>query len=634
MRNPYVAGRWVSGDRFYGREQVIDEVLHGFESRFWVVGNRRIGKTSLLKQLEHLTQNSVSKTRKVFGNPSGLETYLSLYWDIEGCHSMGDLGEALVDAVESAGEGLGSPSLAGQEVTDALHILSREVAKSGRRLLLLCDEGEALINVEKAEPRSLQRLRRAIHTDANIRLVLTSSKRLGLLDELCRDWVTSPLLHGFAVRYLGGLTDAAAENLICQTQQGTLVQVSPGLISEIQQMTGNHPYLIQLLCHRLWQEGGSLRPIEDGDLVVGESLARFFDIDFGHLSESERQILLLASEHGKVSDQELVTQLRLPTGRVGALSLALTELGYLRRVTDELAVGNGFLARWIEERRDELKQRQPGPVTDQAMLKIAEREEVDKIKRLANLMRQRKAAGEAPYVLVLGAGATLSSGCRAMSAVVQAVVGHYDLKQFFEIMDTLSETERYTRLQAFFQEPYPSPGYRYLAKLVKAGYFDVILSTNFDFLLENAFTEVGLKAEDVEVLVNGRESEAYILKALERRTPRIKLLKLHGDLKARNMAFTPEEIFEFSQKVERVLAKYLNGDVVIIGHEMRDDDINRCIRKDGGAIWYIHPEKPEVDSFIWRAMQVRPSRAISGEPAQFDRFCETLYKELIGDNLT
>ena len=97
------------------------------------------------------------------------------------------------------------------------------------------------------------------------------------------------------------------------------------------------------------------------------------------------------------------------------------------------------------------------------------------------------------------------------------------------------------------------------------------------------------------------------------------------------MAFTPTEIFEFRQKVERVLAKYLNGDVVIIGHEMRDDDINRCIHKDGGAIWYIHPEDPAVDSFIWRAMQVRPSTAISSELAQFDNFCELLYKELTGD---
>ena len=58
MRNPYVTGWWVSGDRFYGRERLIDELLHGFENCFWVIGNRRIGKTSLLKQLEHLCQDS------------------------------------------------------------------------------------------------------------------------------------------------------------------------------------------------------------------------------------------------------------------------------------------------------------------------------------------------------------------------------------------------------------------------------------------------------------------------------------------------------------------------------------------------------------------------------------------------
>ena len=60
MRNPYVAGYWVSGDHFYGRERLIDELLHGFERCFWIIGNRRIGKTSLLKQLEHLCQDSAS----------------------------------------------------------------------------------------------------------------------------------------------------------------------------------------------------------------------------------------------------------------------------------------------------------------------------------------------------------------------------------------------------------------------------------------------------------------------------------------------------------------------------------------------------------------------------------------------
>ena len=52
--NPFVVGQWVRGERFYGRRALIEEVLNGPRNSLWVLGTRRIGKTSLLKQLEHL----------------------------------------------------------------------------------------------------------------------------------------------------------------------------------------------------------------------------------------------------------------------------------------------------------------------------------------------------------------------------------------------------------------------------------------------------------------------------------------------------------------------------------------------------------------------------------------------------
>lgn len=333
VRTPYVVGRWVGSDHFYGRERLIDELLHGLEGCFWVIGNRRIGKTWLLKQLEHLCQDSAS--------------YLSLFWDIQGCHSMADLSDALVDAVEEiTGEGLGALSLAGQEVTDALRALSREAAKSGRRLLLLCDEGEALINVEEAEPCSLQRLRKAIHTDANIRFVLTSSKRLSLLDDLCRDWDTSPFLHGFAVRYLGGLTDEAADALITQSQSESPVKAAPALCAEIRRLTNNHPYLIQWLCHRLWQSGNSLRPIMPKDLEPDEHLAARLRMDFDYLSDTERRILHEVCAAGQVTATQLQATLEFPG--LSVFLHGLTQLGYLRQEGEVYTIGNHFLASWLE----------------------------------------------------------------------------------------------------------------------------------------------------------------------------------------------------------------------------------------------------------------------------------------------
>ena len=71
MNNPYVVGQWVRGERFYGRSALIDEILDGPRNSLWVLGTRRIGKTSLLKQLEHLTSTERRE-------------YLPIFWDFQG----------------------------------------------------------------------------------------------------------------------------------------------------------------------------------------------------------------------------------------------------------------------------------------------------------------------------------------------------------------------------------------------------------------------------------------------------------------------------------------------------------------------------------------------------------------------
>ncbi len=47
--NPYVVGQWVRGKKFYGRPDLIQEILHGNRNWLWLLGTRRIGKTSVLK---------------------------------------------------------------------------------------------------------------------------------------------------------------------------------------------------------------------------------------------------------------------------------------------------------------------------------------------------------------------------------------------------------------------------------------------------------------------------------------------------------------------------------------------------------------------------------------------------------
>ena len=37
---PFVVGQWVRGERFYGRAQLIEEILHGQRNWLWLLGTR------------------------------------------------------------------------------------------------------------------------------------------------------------------------------------------------------------------------------------------------------------------------------------------------------------------------------------------------------------------------------------------------------------------------------------------------------------------------------------------------------------------------------------------------------------------------------------------------------------------
>jgi len=332
VRNPYIAGRWVSGPEFYGRQALIEDILHGPDDHLWVMGLRRTGKTSLLRQTELLSRQG--------------DLYLPLFWDVQGCRAPDDLATALYEGVEEAtgcfaALGVDVSAWGGLDLFALLGTLTRLAQTSERRLLLLVDEAECLNYLARDLPHVLQRLRRVLQRGPHIRTVLASSKRLSALHELCRDWETSPFLHGFAPRYLGGLEPEVAEALICQHQAGRSVQAASDLVAQVRQLTGDHPYLLQLLCSRLFSEG-SLHPVTDDDLAfVDAQMAGFLLNDFAALADPERAILRAVS----------LGQL-LPADADPAYLHGLTALGILRREGDGYAIGNAFFARWLREQAD------------------------------------------------------------------------------------------------------------------------------------------------------------------------------------------------------------------------------------------------------------------------------------------
>ena len=263
--------------------------------------------------------------------------------------------------------------------------------------------------------------------------------------------------------------------------------------------------------------------------------------------------------------------------------------------------------------------------------------QASEILRLVRLMQRKHESYLEPYVLLIGAGASIASGCSSTLAIMREIVlqggegaglqGDGDLKrQFNEIWRGFSPSERCAAIRPHLDRSTPSPGYRWLALLMKMGYFPLVLSTNFDLLLEQSLHNAQLQQDkDYARLINGKDQSDYVLRAVHAQHPPIKIIKLHGDLAFERFAFTPEETWEFDQKFESVLTEYLNRDLIVVGNRVQDHDLTRCMRRGENSIWYIAPECPTDDTSAGQIMSIRRATFIKSD---FDEFFSTLYQGL------
>jgi hypothetical protein len=302
-----------------------------------------MGKTSLLRQIEHVTAQPDSP-------------YVPIFWDLQGQTTAEELTEELCWAIETATErfdgcDLDLDQMRACEASVILRRLCRLLQQQQRTLLLLVDEAEVLIEIGQSNPSWLARLRRTLQ-EGQLRTIIASTRSLTQLTDQSTSWITSPFLFGFHMVILWPLKREGATALVRQLQNEMQVEVEDALVGEILHYTNQHPYLIQHLCDRLFSVDDAgrryLRAIEDEDLAVTHMLAGYFHLDFQLLSEVERKLLCLVAEQGRMSEAQLAEQIDASQAtRLPALLQSLKELGHLRREGDEWVLGSEFLRRWL-----------------------------------------------------------------------------------------------------------------------------------------------------------------------------------------------------------------------------------------------------------------------------------------------
>ena len=281
----------------------------------------------------------------------------------------------------------------------------------------------------------------------------------------------------------------------------------------------------------------------------------------------------------------------------------------------------------------------------------------DAIKALAANMVGRKKTD--PYILFLGAGASISSGCSSMMKIVDNVLESHDSTQFndwqnefkkansidaefgklkkqeidkqkrdrfFKIWSGLDRDSQYEILRPHLWEgKSPSDGYNDLAQLIKAGYIKMVLSTNLDNLLEVALTNAGWRQSDnFIVVVNGKDRSREVHEQLGSSRDIFKLIKLHGTLESPgSYAFTLGEVFDFEKIIKPSLSRIVNQSLIVVGHSMQDRDIDMLFDGEGGEIHFVNPIRPE--DWMDVILKVRGQGSIiDGDNGKFDNFFREL----------
>jgi hypothetical protein len=373
MTHPYRVGSWVTGDEFYNRHALRQDILTGPGKGLWIIGNRRVGKTSLLRAVEHMAANS--------------DTYLPLYWDMQGDTSAAQLIESLLETIENAQwselderwKSFDRPEQTAN-LSQLLRHLVAHARTHGCRLLLLCDEIEGLNQLGLHEPHMLSQLRRVMQHTPVIRTVLVSTRRLSRLYAIQQQQDTSLFLEGLEPRYLAHFDDDAANQVMCRTQSAQPIWITEAQLGRIRFYSGNHPLILQKVCSQLFDpDSGMLRPFDEHEFILDDQLSGTFQQDFDSLTPDEAKILLQVNTQ-IVSSRDL--EQALPD--LSELDLRrslydLIQLGFLRRVDHNYQAGNILLGQWLSTGPSH---RPPqGGVTKRMIREVAQ-------ERVASLQRQ------------------------------------------------------------------------------------------------------------------------------------------------------------------------------------------------------------------------------------------------------
>jgi hypothetical protein len=315
--NPYVVGTPLEAGSslFFGREELLaavqENLTAGHRNNLVLIGQRRMGKTSLMKQLSNRL-DPVYVPVYLDGQVMGLDPGMANFFL--------NLATEITFALEDRGIEITLPDPADFENSPAAYFERQFLAQTfaaigNRHLIVLFDEFEELESAVRRgylDASIFGFLRHLMQHGSNLTFIFCGTHRL---EELAADY-WSVLFNISLYHRVGYLEEAEAMRLIQQPVEVYGMRYDDLALDKMWRVTAGHPYFLQLLCHSLVnQHNKSQRSY----VTVGDLNAALDEI----LSTGEAHFIYLWTESTPEERLALVAMSRMIplTGSVRAVQV-------------------------------------------------------------------------------------------------------------------------------------------------------------------------------------------------------------------------------------------------------------------------------------------------------------------------
>jgi tRNA A-37 threonylcarbamoyl transferase component Bud32 len=341
INNPYLNRTAIRDDRdFFGRDRELEVLFSRIDAKtpqsVSIVGDRRIGKSSLLRALHRRRAHYIRRP----------DEYVFAYLDLQEKLYREPL-QFFAGVLEEIAIAQQDFALSAQPASyELVRKIVARLANSNIKMILLLDEFDFITRSRNFNLEFFSFLR-SLPNNYPVSFIVTSSHEL---QELCHssEVAGSPFFNIFHKLNLGGFTADEASQLVCIPSAAAgrpLAAHAPAIL----RMAGLIPFFLQMACCSFFEFGvGHSSP---GEIEVEAVRQRYFDEAYHHLeyiwehlSQRERLVCSKICQAEKLSDSEK------------SVVRSLQRRGYVQGDRDSLQVFSETFERFLEPKMAEAEE--------------------------------------------------------------------------------------------------------------------------------------------------------------------------------------------------------------------------------------------------------------------------------------